>query len=389
MNGLGESYMIPENYQAWIGLDNNVDDKGFSDSKAPLDHTTNIDSDCDDVDYVDEKSSSQSEPYGKNHPIEKMSNNLIEDVDIVYEKEETDEENSDAEISMLFQDAIVKLEEIKAYSNQQKKQIVVELAKDLEGKIPTDTICMEIVTQLRGRVSERFVRECLDEKYKQKPRVENARKQKKQNYGEDKEEDTDELAAVAPLNQELENDKIILVGTHGQELVQRDGENNGKPSSDTDDDFSEDNTESLTPNLSYQKGHEQQLGPKDEPVSLSECPRCKEICYENIELREIVEKQNQFTAADKMKNANDTNNDVKTPNNILGFEFCKPYWELSQFVGSFLRFGNSAEVWFSGTIDTSTGKVVSSGYGRIKQHHQEQGPLASESNDEDEWEVVE
>jgi hypothetical protein len=52
------------------------------------------------------------------------------------------------------------------------------LAKDLEGKIPTDTISVEIVNQLRGRVSQQFIHNCLEMKYKQKHRIENAKKQK-------------------------------------------------------------------------------------------------------------------------------------------------------------------------------------------------------------------
>jgi hypothetical protein len=82
------------------------------------------------------------------------------------------------EISLLFEAARNKLEKIDAQAKKEKKQIVKDLAKDLEGQIPTDTISIEIVTQLRSRVSERFIHECLDEKYKQQRRVENAKKTK-------------------------------------------------------------------------------------------------------------------------------------------------------------------------------------------------------------------
>ena len=64
-------------------------------------------------------------------------------------------------------------------TQKEKKQIVKDLANNLEGKIPTDTISIEIVNQLRDKVSERFIHNCLDEKYKQKSQVENARRQKK------------------------------------------------------------------------------------------------------------------------------------------------------------------------------------------------------------------
>src|SRR2546425_3860195 len=97
-------------------------------------------------------------------------------------------EVDDQQILHLFQDAIVELDRIEEDSNAQKRKVVQQLAKDLEGKIPIETIAMEIVKQLEGRVSGRFVRVCLDEKYKQEYRVKNARKQK------------DGLAALQPLN---------------------------------------------------------------------------------------------------------------------------------------------------------------------------------------------
>ena len=87
--------------------------------------------------------------------------------------------SGDAEISLLFYDAIIKLGKIDIRAKKEKKQITIRLAKDLDGKIRTDSISIEIVNQLRGKVYERFVHNCLEEKYKQKRQVENARKQNK------------------------------------------------------------------------------------------------------------------------------------------------------------------------------------------------------------------
>ncbi|MBV9176507.1 MAG: hypothetical protein JO297_05670 [Nitrososphaeraceae archaeon] len=126
---------------------------------------------------------------------------------------ESENNNTDAEISLLFNDAITKLDKIDAEAKQEKKQIIIQLAKDLERKIRTDTISIEIVNQLRGRVSERFIHNCLEEKYKQKRQVENARKQKK------KEQETagvENLAVIPPLNQEDEK-KAITVDNDGRE----------------------------------------------------------------------------------------------------------------------------------------------------------------------------
>jgi hypothetical protein len=60
---------------------------------------------------------------------------------------------------------------------------------------------------LRGRVSERFIHNCLDEKYKQKSQVENARKQKKKNQ---EGVDVENLAVIAPPNQEAEKEAITI-----------------------------------------------------------------------------------------------------------------------------------------------------------------------------------
>lgn len=119
-------------------------------------------------------------------------------------------EYPDKDISMLFDDARTKLDEIEGNSKLQKKKVVKDLAISLEEKIQTDTICIEITNQLRSQVSESFIRQCLDEKYKQKPRVENARKQKKkERFTED-----DNLASLPSLTP-LTKDKKILVDVNG------------------------------------------------------------------------------------------------------------------------------------------------------------------------------
>ncbi len=346
-----------------------------------------IDTDKSNNRYDDMESSPQSELYAKKHPIEKIVDNLIEYEDKDPENGGINGEYPDAEISILIQDAIVKLKKIRAYANQQKKQVVIELAKNLEGKIATDTICMEIVNQLRGQVHERFVRECLDEKYKQKPRMENARKQKKQKQVENK-EDVDKLAAVTPLNQAPKNDKIILVAHGNQELVQSEGEGNDKPFTDTDNESTEDDTESLPPKLSYLKEHEQKLGPRNEPVDQNERPCCKELYYENLQLKEALGKLNQFTSADTMKSEKDAKNDANTTNKILEFEFCLPYKDVNRYIESLQKYDDFTKVWFNGKFDTSTGMIFSSGFGRIRKHLK-QVPLTSESIDnDDEWEDV-
>jgi hypothetical protein len=62
-------------------------------------------------------------------------------------------EKSNEEISSCIKAAIEKLDRVDADAEKEKTQIVKDLAKNLEGKIPTDSICNEIVHQLHGVVS--------------------------------------------------------------------------------------------------------------------------------------------------------------------------------------------------------------------------------------------
>jgi hypothetical protein len=58
--------------------------------------------------------------------------------------------SNEEEISLYVKTAIEKLDKVNANAEKEKTQIVKDLAKDLEGKIPTDSICNEIVHQLHG-----------------------------------------------------------------------------------------------------------------------------------------------------------------------------------------------------------------------------------------------
>jgi hypothetical protein len=110
--------------------------------------------------------------------------------------------SNEEEISSCFKAAIEKLDRVEADAEKKKTQIVKDLAKDLEGKIATDSICNEIVHRLHGKkISPRTIRKCLDKKYKEKHRVENALKQKGH-------ENTKDLAALVPLEQEKPKQQI-------------------------------------------------------------------------------------------------------------------------------------------------------------------------------------
>jgi hypothetical protein len=120
------------------------------------------------------------------------------------------------QLCAVFEEAKSKLDNIDARAKNEKKQVIIQLAKDLEGKVPTDTISIEIVNQLRGIVSERFIHECLDSKYKQKYRAENAKKRKSKEQEKGNEEN---LAAVALLNHKTKR-SVIAIDSEGRSEVE-------------------------------------------------------------------------------------------------------------------------------------------------------------------------
>jgi hypothetical protein len=285
------------------------------------------------------------------------------------------EKDYDEEISLIFKDAKEKLNKIDKDATKQKKQIVTDLAKSLEGKIPTDTISIEIINQLRGQVSERFVRECLDEKYKQKIRVDNARKQK-QHQQEEEHKNVDKLAAVTPLNEEVEEDKnkaLVILGVDGRTSFRKD---ENEPTT-TDASTIRDNIVNETSYQLQQEQEQEQEQELKEEVNpdLMESSAYKEMYDENYE-QEAPEKSSQFISADNIPSTSESSyiydNDIDTFNDILPFEFFVYYTELQKFMASIFRSkGDNRKVWFNGKINKKTGVVVSSNLGRINKHQDE------------------
>jgi hypothetical protein len=285
-------------------------------------------------------------------------------------------EEKDAETSFLFVDAIEKLDkidvqakdskkQIDVQANESKKQIVRELAKSLEGKIPTDTICIEITNRLRGRVSDRFIRQCLDEKYKQEGPVNNAKKQKNP---EQKDKAIDKLAVVTPLGQVIEEreeeKEDIMMDTDGRISI----EEKDKPP--TTIDFSVITNKTIVP-VSYPQEH--QLKEKTNP-GLEECSSCNDLRDENRELKEALEKSSQFATADKILPVSATATyDIDKGNDILPFEFSTQYKELqNHMVLQFQNSGNRGKVWFNGKINIKTREVISTNIGRIEEQVQDE-----------------
>ncbi|MGA9151011.1 MAG: hypothetical protein WBZ36_10555 [Candidatus Nitrosopolaris sp.] len=129
--------------------------------------------------------------------VEKVNSDA--QVEIRFEELER-QQTTNYEITAIFDEGIKKLVQV----NKNKSQIINDIARDLEGKIRTNEIVNEIVHRLCDPsikeidVSERLIRYCLNEKYKNKRQSENAKKQGKVPEVEPPTQ-VDRMAAKKPL----------------------------------------------------------------------------------------------------------------------------------------------------------------------------------------------
>ena len=53
---------------------------------------------------------------------------------------------------------------------------------------------------------------------------------------------------------------------------------------------------------------------------------------------------------------------------LLDFEFCLKFKDIQQYMApQFNTIGNNGDVWFNGKINTESGKVVETNFGRIRE----------------------
>lgn len=324
-----------------------------------------------------------------------------------------DEHKSDKEVTVIFNDAIEKIRKVENDSVRQKKQIVIELAKNLEGRIATDTICIEIKTQLRGtNVSDRHIEECLEEKYKQAHRVKNALKRNK--LIPESIKPTKNLAALSRLNseddpmgkvEEEENEmnkghqESPIRTSNGQILILNDNERDQAVNSDlskipsadantkiTMKEIISDELPKITPHQEEEKEDYQLSVPSNRTGESTSCPQCKkknvhnfelknentELKLTNFELAEVIKEFDQFQTADKLPricqdNKEESKDSVTTREDIAEFEDYKTFKEVSEYAKPYFKSGYSAMIPFSIKIDMAKRKLISLHLGKLEQ----------------------
>jgi len=202
---------------------------------------------------------------------------------------------------------------------------------------------MEIAHQLHGKVSERLVDGCLDEKYKQKHRVENARKRKKTQVS---------AYLAAPLLLEQEKPQQQIAVTHDGKSVTVDDNNEAKTPAINQ-------TKSVVEQTPCPKTDTSLVAPDKLTRNKSDCPNCNVLRLHNQELEEALHEATTLSTADTLNSPA-----YVIPNEESEIEFSLPYPEVQQYMAAEYK-REGSKVWFNCMVDVKSKKVTSAKTGRI------------------------
>ncbi len=331
-----------------------------------------------------------------------------------------DDEKSflDSEIRILCQNAIEQIQKVDSDSNQQKREIdaivdkkkrliITELARNLEHKVPTNTICIEIVNQLRGIVSESFIRKCLDQKYKDTRRSQNAKQQNKVQINKPETDpenmldglkkvdeecpeaiisentrDIDNLAFQGALDREKAKEEekedkeeeqleeiVAISGANGSQMLIRRDENNSFDE-DVHDDTKYLNLDSKIPLTEDDNPlpSSSSTDLSDEPIQqilsnkCSDCERKDKLIHlKNItieELEQVIKKSTQLVSADKLADKDSMDRSEGSIEQEIPLNLVIPFEELRSDMASSNRpITSNMNIIFSGYYNQDTGKV--------------------------------
>jgi hypothetical protein len=260
------------------------------------------------------------------------------------------------DFSSYFRDLVPeirKLNKEEADTQKKKKEKVMDVAMRLEQKedIAIEKICRIIIKYLKVELKPRTIREYLPDKYKSPYRSMNAKKQKKRPL---EHVSTPSLAAVPPLNQEEgDDDKEILVIDRKDALSIDDG--TIQPFSPVDISMMDlDLVRRSTKSEDWQPLEQDKTDRNTTQYKCLECPKkdikIDNLVYENLELKETIEKSEKFTTADKLF-------DNKKENS---FEFVTFLKELNNKIQEILSLqDNTDKVRIKVVVDPTTGETKS------------------------------
>jgi formylmethanofuran dehydrogenase subunit E len=194
-----------------------------------------------------------------------------------------------------------------------------------------------------------------------------AKNQEKQKAGRlrQKEHNSAAFSAAPSSPQQEEKKKKIVVAAVQGKSVEEDIQRASDLFSTNNSSLSEDstaNSNSIQAHLQHHKAIS----------DLKECSSCHELQAENNELKDALRKATKLTTGDqinKPSSSSDKGIQLENSSNISDFEFSLPLEGVRQYIiRSFNVYKIKDQIWFSGTIDKSTGKVLTATTGRKSQH---------------------
>jgi hypothetical protein len=219
-------------------------------------------------------------------------------------------------------------------------------AEDARDRIEKDCV---------GIWSKRTILEALPDEAK------NQGKQKAGRLRQNKQNSAAFSAAPSP-QQEEKKQKIIVANIQGKSVE----EDIPLPS-----DLSESNSSLFEDNAANANSTQAGLEKKITVSELMECSNCQELHAEVIELRDALTKATPLTTADQINQRSSPGNSIQLENissNISEFEFSLPLESVRQYIiRTFNVYKIKDKIWFSGTFDRSTGKVLTACTGRKSQ----------------------
>ena len=190
-----------------------------------------------------------------------------------------------------------------------------------------------------------------------------AKNQEKQKAGRLRQKEVNSAAfSAAPSQQQEEEKKIVIAAIQGKSVAEDIPLTLDVSASNSS--TSEDDTANVN---SIQLGLEKQINVSE----LQECSSCQELKAENIELKEALRKVTRLTTADQISQPSSSDNSIQmesNSSNLSYFEFPLLLESVRQYIiRSFNVYKIKDQIWFSGTFDKSTGKVLTATTGRKPQ----------------------
>lgn len=205
----------------------------------------------------------------------------------------------------------------------------------------------------------------------------NKEKQKAGRLGQ-KERNSAAFSAASAPQQVEEKTKIIVADVQGKSVEDTPLTSDINTSSGS---LSEDNTansNSIHAHLQHHKAIS----------DLKECSSCQELQAKVNELTDTLRKTTQLKTADqinKPSSSSDSGSQLEnSSSNVSYFEFSLPLEDVRKYIiNSFNVHKIKDQIWFSGTIDKSTGKIITATTGRKPQQStiEENNKDHSKSND--------